>query len=48
MVFGAGPIGIGVWFALRGLGVEKITVVEPSPVRRAALDCLGHRRQRVR
>ncbi|MBN6038011.1 2,3-butanediol dehydrogenase [Amycolatopsis sp. 195334CR] len=41
VVFGAGPIGIGVWFALRGLGVEKITVVEPSPVRRAALIALG-------
>lgn len=41
VVFGAGPIGIGVWFALRGLGVERVTVVEPSPVRRAAIARLG-------
>ena len=30
MVFGAGPIGIGLWFALRGKGVEDVFVVEPS------------------
>jgi (R,R)-butanediol dehydrogenase/meso-butanediol dehydrogenase/diacetyl reductase len=41
VVFGAGPIGIGLWFALRGLGVEDITVVEPSPQRRAAIESLG-------
>jgi (R,R)-butanediol dehydrogenase/meso-butanediol dehydrogenase/diacetyl reductase len=41
VVFGAGPIGIGVWFALRGLGVNDVTVVEPSPVRRAAITALG-------
>ena len=41
VVFGAGPIGIGVWFALRGLGVPNVTVVEPSPVRRAAIEALG-------
>lgn len=41
VVFGAGPIGIGVWFALRGLGVEAITVVEPSATRRAAISALG-------
>jgi (R,R)-butanediol dehydrogenase / meso-butanediol dehydrogenase / diacetyl reductase len=41
MVFGAGPIGIGIWFALRGLGVSDITVVEPSEVRRKAIEALG-------
>ncbi|MGB6180771.1 MAG: alcohol dehydrogenase catalytic domain-containing protein, partial [Rhodococcus sp. (in: high G+C Gram-positive bacteria)] len=30
VVFGAGPIGIGLWFALRGKGLENVTVVEPS------------------
>ncbi|MFE1342773.1 2,3-butanediol dehydrogenase [Streptomyces sp. NPDC058733] len=41
VVFGAGPIGIGLWFALRGEGIEDITVVEPSAERRAALLALG-------
>jgi (R,R)-butanediol dehydrogenase/meso-butanediol dehydrogenase/diacetyl reductase len=43
LVFGAGPIGIGLWFALRGQGVEDVLVVEPSPVRRAAIERLGAR-----
>jgi len=41
VVFGAGPIGIGLWFALRGKGVEDIFVVEPSATRRAAIEALG-------
>lgn len=41
VIFGAGPIGIGLWFALRGLGVEDITVVEPAPARREAIGRLG-------
>ncbi len=41
MVFGAGPIGIGLWFALRGKGLQDVFVVEPSPVRRAAIEALG-------
>ena len=41
MVFGAGPIGIGLWFALRGKGVDDVFVVEPSPTRRAAIEALG-------
>ncbi|MDA3631274.1 2,3-butanediol dehydrogenase [Saccharopolyspora sp. WRP15-2] len=41
VIFGAGPIGIGIWFALRGIGVEDITVVEPSETRRAAIAGLG-------
>ena len=43
MVFGAGPIGIGLWFALRGKGLENVHVVEPSPTRRASIEALGAR-----
>ncbi len=41
MVFGAGPIGIGLWFALRGKGLDDVFVVEPSPTRREAIEALG-------
>ncbi|MCI2422765.1 2,3-butanediol dehydrogenase [Saccharopolyspora sp. K220] len=41
VIFGAGPIGIGIWFALRGIGVEAVTIVEPSPTRREAIAALG-------
>jgi (R,R)-butanediol dehydrogenase / meso-butanediol dehydrogenase / diacetyl reductase len=41
LVLGAGPIGIGVTLGLRAIGVEDITVVEPSPARRAAVAALG-------
>lgn len=43
MVFGAGPIGIGLWFALRGKGLTDVLVVEPSPTRRASIEALGAR-----
>ncbi|WP_175687364.1 2,3-butanediol dehydrogenase [Burkholderia multivorans] len=43
LVFGAGPIGIGLWFALRGLGLSEIDVVEPSAPRRRAIEALGAR-----
>ncbi|SAK76902.1 2,3-butanediol dehydrogenase [Caballeronia ptereochthonis] len=43
LIFGAGPIGIGLWFALRGMGVTEIDVVEPSPTRRQAIEGLGAR-----
>jgi (R,R)-butanediol dehydrogenase/meso-butanediol dehydrogenase/diacetyl reductase len=43
MVFGAGPIGIGLWFALRGKGIEDAFVVEPSATRRASIEALGAR-----
>ena len=43
LIFGAGPIGIGIWFALRGMGLTEIDVVEPSPVRRASIEALGAR-----
>ena len=38
---GAGPIGIGLWFALRGKGLGNVYVVEPSPTRRASIEALG-------
>jgi (R,R)-butanediol dehydrogenase/meso-butanediol dehydrogenase/diacetyl reductase len=41
LIAGAGPIGIGVWFALRARGVEMIVVSEPSSDRRQALCKLG-------
>ena len=41
MVFGAGPIGIGLWFALRGKGLQDTFVVEPSPTRRASIERAG-------
>ena len=41
MIFGAGPIGIGLWFALRGKGLETVFVVEPSATRRDAVAALG-------
>jgi len=43
LIFGAGPIGIGLWFALRGLGLTEIDVVEPSPIRRSTIEALGAR-----
>jgi (R,R)-butanediol dehydrogenase/meso-butanediol dehydrogenase/diacetyl reductase len=41
-IHGAGPIGVGVYLTLRRRGVETI-IVEPSPIRRAALAGLGAR-----
>lgn len=41
LIAGAGPIGIGVWFALKARGVEKVLVSEPNPDRRAAIAALG-------
>lgn len=41
LIAGAGPIGIGVWFALRAHGVESIIVSEPSEGRRAAIAGIG-------
>ena len=41
VVFGAGPIGIGAWFALRSLGAGPIVVVETSAERRATMLALG-------
>lgn len=41
LVLGAGPIGVGLWFALRARGVERVVVSEPVEGRRAALAALG-------
>ena len=38
---GPGPIGIGLWFALRGKALETVFVVEPSATRRDAVEALG-------
>ena len=43
LIFGGGPIGIGLWFALRGLGLTEFDVVEPAVARRSALEALGAR-----
>jgi (R,R)-butanediol dehydrogenase / meso-butanediol dehydrogenase / diacetyl reductase len=43
LIYGAGPIGIGLWFALRGLGLTEIDVVEPSETRRKSIEALGAR-----
>ena len=44
VVFGAGPIGIGAFLALRALGVDDVTMVEPAVERRAAVAALGAER----
>jgi (R,R)-butanediol dehydrogenase / meso-butanediol dehydrogenase / diacetyl reductase len=41
MIVGAGPIGIGLWFALKARGHENVLVSETSPERRAAITKLG-------
>jgi len=43
LISGAGPIGIGLWFALRARGVETVVASEPSLTRRAVLQALGAR-----
>lgn len=41
VIFGAGPIGIGVLLGLRSVGVDDVLVVEPSAKRREAIATLG-------
>jgi (R,R)-butanediol dehydrogenase/meso-butanediol dehydrogenase/diacetyl reductase len=41
MIVGAGPIGIGLWFALKAHGHENVLISETSPERRAAITKLG-------
>ncbi|MFH8737031.1 alcohol dehydrogenase catalytic domain-containing protein [Streptomyces sp. NPDC017964] len=43
LVTGAGAVGMGVLFALKAHGVHDVTVVEPSPARRAAAERHGAR-----
>lgn len=44
LICGAGPIGIGVWFALRAQGVDQVIVSEPRDNRRSALAAVGAQR----
>jgi (R,R)-butanediol dehydrogenase/meso-butanediol dehydrogenase/diacetyl reductase len=41
LIVGAGPIGIGIWFALRARGVDLVLVSEPSGSRRETMQQLG-------
>jgi (R,R)-butanediol dehydrogenase/meso-butanediol dehydrogenase/diacetyl reductase len=41
LIAGAGPIGIGLWFALRAHGVSSVIVTEPSEHRRSAIRGVG-------
>jgi (R,R)-butanediol dehydrogenase / meso-butanediol dehydrogenase / diacetyl reductase len=41
LVTGAGPIGLGLWFALRARGVERVLLSEPSAARREVAAALG-------
>ncbi|QLD10314.1 2,3-butanediol dehydrogenase [Microbacterium oleivorans] len=41
IVAGAGPIGIGVWFALKARGIDRVLVSEPSASRRETIAALG-------
>ncbi len=41
LIAGAGPIGLGLWFALRARGVERVLMSEPSAARRAVAAALG-------
>jgi (R,R)-butanediol dehydrogenase/meso-butanediol dehydrogenase/diacetyl reductase len=41
VIVGAGPIGIGLWFALRARGHDRVLISETSPQRRAAISRLG-------
>ncbi|WP_018639341.1 2,3-butanediol dehydrogenase [Parafrankia elaeagni] len=41
LLFGGGPIGIGVMFGLRAVGVDDILLVEPAPARRQIIEALG-------
>jgi (R,R)-butanediol dehydrogenase/meso-butanediol dehydrogenase/diacetyl reductase len=41
VIYGAGPIGVGVFLGLRALGIDDVVVVEPSAHRRATIGALG-------
>ncbi|MBL3699568.1 2,3-butanediol dehydrogenase [Leucobacter luti] len=41
LIAGAGPIGIGIWFALRARGITRVLVSEPSAERREVIAALG-------
>ncbi|NNK78729.1 MAG: alcohol dehydrogenase catalytic domain-containing protein [Litoreibacter sp.] len=37
LIIGGGPIGLGAALALRAMGLDEVTIVEPNPVRRSFL-----------
>lgn len=41
LIIGAGPIGIGLWFALRAHGVSAVVISEPNAARRADVSGIG-------
>ncbi|MBO0767813.1 MAG: 2,3-butanediol dehydrogenase [Solirubrobacterales bacterium] len=41
LIAGAGPIGIGTWFALKARGVDQVLISEPSAERREIVSALG-------
>jgi len=41
VVFGAGPIGVGVLLGLRAKGIDDVVIVEPSAARRETVAALG-------
>lgn len=41
LLVGAGPVGIGAWYAFKAHGVENVLVSEPNAERRAAIAGLG-------
>ncbi|MEV5649528.1 2,3-butanediol dehydrogenase [Nocardia sp. NPDC052254] len=41
LIVGAGPIGIGLWFALRAQGIEQVIMSDPNPSRRRVAEELG-------
>ena len=41
LVAGAGPVGIGTWFAFKARGVDKVLVSEPNAERRSIIEALG-------
>lgn len=41
LIVGGGPIGVGVYFALKARGVPRVIVSEPSADRRAVLERIG-------
>lgn len=41
LVIGGGAIGLGAALSLRAQGIADVTLIEPNPLRRAALDAVG-------
>ncbi|MGW5149591.1 alcohol dehydrogenase catalytic domain-containing protein [Rhodococcus koreensis] len=41
LIAGAGPVGIGTWFAFKARGVDKVLVSEPNAERRSIIEALG-------